>query len=158
MTIRLQTIQAYTAMGRRWRRDQFRTETRGRVGRTPLLEDRLATPEPANTILLSYLTVPTNNWASALKFTYTPPPENSLLAQIGDMATFMDLQKDEMQIPLLDSHHNPCSLLMFSNQDIMTTKIPTTSFPQLYHDPEECEYAGLKSQHHMKAIFHNKDD
>ncbi|GJS89372.1 hypothetical protein Tco_0772008 [Tanacetum coccineum] len=31
-----------------------------------------------------------NNWASALKSTYTPPPENSLLAQIGDMATFMD--------------------------------------------------------------------
>ncbi|GJU61987.1 hypothetical protein Tco_1243822 [Tanacetum coccineum] len=28
--------------------------------------------------------------ASALKSTYTPPPENSLLAQIGDMATFMD--------------------------------------------------------------------
>ncbi|GJU69680.1 hypothetical protein Tco_1255939, partial [Tanacetum coccineum] len=31
-----------------------------------------------------------NNWASALKSTYIPPPENSLLAQIGDMATFMD--------------------------------------------------------------------
>ncbi|GJY58577.1 hypothetical protein Tco_0458469 [Tanacetum coccineum] len=28
--------------------------------------------------------------ASALKSTYTPPPENSLLAQIDDMATFMD--------------------------------------------------------------------
>ncbi|GKF90584.1 hypothetical protein Tco_0274285, partial [Tanacetum coccineum] len=38
----------------------------------------------------SDLTVPTHNWASALKSTYTPPPENSLLAQIGDMATFMD--------------------------------------------------------------------
>ncbi|GKF54426.1 hypothetical protein Tco_0161336, partial [Tanacetum coccineum] len=38
----------------------------------------------------SDLTVLTNNWASALKSTYTPPPENSLLAQIGDMATFMD--------------------------------------------------------------------
>ncbi|GKD05786.1 hypothetical protein Tco_1180760 [Tanacetum coccineum] len=38
----------------------------------------------------SDMTVPTNNWASVLKSTYTPPPENSLLAQIGDMATFMD--------------------------------------------------------------------
>ncbi|GKG30531.1 hypothetical protein Tco_0423019 [Tanacetum coccineum] len=38
----------------------------------------------------SDLTVPTNNWASALKSTYTPPPENSLLAQIGDITTFMD--------------------------------------------------------------------
>ncbi|GJZ31683.1 hypothetical protein Tco_0576730 [Tanacetum coccineum] len=28
--------------------------------------------------------------ASTLKSTYTPPPENSLLAQIGDMATFID--------------------------------------------------------------------
>ncbi|GJX33332.1 retrovirus-related pol polyprotein from transposon TNT 1-94 [Tanacetum coccineum] len=52
--------------------------------------DRPATPEPAWSIPSSDLTVPTNNWASALKSTYTPPPENSLLAQIGDMATFMD--------------------------------------------------------------------
>ncbi|GJW32253.1 hypothetical protein Tco_0052285 [Tanacetum coccineum] len=34
--------------------------------------------------------IPTNNWASALKTTYVPPPENSLLAQTGDIATFMD--------------------------------------------------------------------
>ncbi|GKD78057.1 hypothetical protein Tco_1340678 [Tanacetum coccineum] len=38
----------------------------------------------------SDLTVPKNNWASALTSTYAPPPENSLLAQTGDMATFMD--------------------------------------------------------------------
>ncbi|GJV03101.1 hypothetical protein Tco_1336670 [Tanacetum coccineum] len=37
------------------------------------------------------MTVPTNNWASALKSTYTPPSENSLLAQIGDLAIFIDL-------------------------------------------------------------------
>ncbi|GKG10340.1 hypothetical protein Tco_0341740, partial [Tanacetum coccineum] len=43
-----------------------------------------------NSIPSSDLTVPTKNWASALKSTYTPPPENSLLAQIGDMVTFMD--------------------------------------------------------------------
>ncbi|GJW29623.1 hypothetical protein Tco_0046498 [Tanacetum coccineum] len=56
----------------------------------PITEDRPATHEPAWSISLSALTVPTNNWASALKSTYTPPPENSLLAQIRDMATFMD--------------------------------------------------------------------
>ncbi|GJW59847.1 hypothetical protein Tco_0109182 [Tanacetum coccineum] len=56
----------------------------------PLTEDRPATPEPTWTIPSSDLTVPTNNWASALKSTYAPPPENSLLAQIGDMTTFMD--------------------------------------------------------------------
>ncbi|GJS22706.1 hypothetical protein Tco_0451338 [Tanacetum coccineum] len=31
-----------------------------------------------------------NNWASALASTYVPLPENSLLAQTGDMAIFMD--------------------------------------------------------------------
>ncbi|GKC35936.1 hypothetical protein Tco_1048320 [Tanacetum coccineum] len=41
-------------------------------------------------IPLSDLTVPKNNWDSALTSTYAPPPENSLLAQTGDMATFMD--------------------------------------------------------------------
>nr|GEX92759.1 hypothetical protein [Tanacetum cinerariifolium] len=56
----------------------------------PLKEDRPATPEPAWFIPSSDLPVPTNNWASALASTYTPPQENSLLAQTGDMAMFMD--------------------------------------------------------------------
>ncbi|GKC40630.1 hypothetical protein Tco_1053014, partial [Tanacetum coccineum] len=56
----------------------------------PLTEDRLATPEPAWFIPSSDLTVPKNNWASSLTSTYAPPPENSLLAQTGDMTTFMD--------------------------------------------------------------------
>ncbi|GKF37400.1 hypothetical protein Tco_0114158, partial [Tanacetum coccineum] len=53
-------------------------------------EDRPVTPEPAWSIPSSDMHVPTNNWVSALAFTYVPPPENSLLAQTGDMATFMD--------------------------------------------------------------------
>ncbi|GJS38826.1 hypothetical protein Tco_0563869 [Tanacetum coccineum] len=56
----------------------------------PLIEDRPATPELAWTIPSSDLTMPTNNWASALKSTYAPPPKNSLLAQTGDMEIFMD--------------------------------------------------------------------
>ncbi|GJX24609.1 hypothetical protein Tco_0230905 [Tanacetum coccineum] len=56
----------------------------------PLTEDRLATPEPAWSIPLSDLPVLVNNWASALASTYAPPPENSLLAQTGDMTIFMD--------------------------------------------------------------------
>ncbi|GJU38840.1 hypothetical protein Tco_1191797 [Tanacetum coccineum] len=36
------------------------------------------------------LPVPVNNWASDLASTYAPPPENSLLAQTGDMAILMD--------------------------------------------------------------------
>nr|GFB62074.1 hypothetical protein [Tanacetum cinerariifolium] len=31
-----------------------------------------------------------NNWASALASNYSPPPKDSLLAQTGDIATFMD--------------------------------------------------------------------
>ncbi|GKF56796.1 hypothetical protein Tco_0170333, partial [Tanacetum coccineum] len=55
----------------------------------PLTEDRPATPEPAWSIPSSDLAVPMNNWASALASTYALPPENSLLAQTGDMAIFM---------------------------------------------------------------------
>ncbi|GKB79856.1 hypothetical protein Tco_0946751 [Tanacetum coccineum] len=57
----------------------------------PLTEDRPATPEPAWNIPSSDLTMPINNWASALKSTYAPPQENSLLAQTGDMAMFSQL-------------------------------------------------------------------
>ncbi|GJZ39874.1 hypothetical protein Tco_0586437 [Tanacetum coccineum] len=46
----------------------------------PLTEYRPATPEPAWTIPSSDLIMPTNNWASALKSTYAPPPENSMLS------------------------------------------------------------------------------
>ncbi|GJS57902.1 hypothetical protein Tco_0652686 [Tanacetum coccineum] len=66
----------------------------------PLTEDRPATPEPAWTIPSSDLSMPTNNWASALKSTYAPPQENSLLAQTGDMATFMDLSTVTTRNPL----------------------------------------------------------
>ncbi|GJW64201.1 hypothetical protein Tco_0116085 [Tanacetum coccineum] len=55
-----------------------------------LTEDRPATSEPALTIPSSDLPVPTHIWASALQTTYVPLPENSLLAQTGDIATFMD--------------------------------------------------------------------
>ncbi|GJZ59822.1 hypothetical protein Tco_0615638 [Tanacetum coccineum] len=48
----------------------------------PFTEDRPATPEPAWTIPSSDLTMPTNNWASALKSTYAPP--QLLRAQTGD--------------------------------------------------------------------------
>ncbi|GKB96323.1 hypothetical protein Tco_0982460 [Tanacetum coccineum] len=56
----------------------------------PLTEDRSATPDPAWTIPSSDLTMPIKNWASTLKSTHAPPPKNSLLAQTGDMAIFMD--------------------------------------------------------------------
>nr|GEV40581.1 copia protein [Tanacetum cinerariifolium] len=55
----------------------------------PLEEERPATPEPAWSIPLSNAPVPPNNWASALASSYSPPSEDSLLAQTGDIATFI---------------------------------------------------------------------
>nr|GFC29002.1 hypothetical protein [Tanacetum cinerariifolium] len=46
----------------------------------PLEENRPATPEPDCSILSSDVPVPKNNWASALASTYSPPPEDTLLA------------------------------------------------------------------------------
>ncbi|GKA52889.1 reverse transcriptase domain-containing protein [Tanacetum coccineum] len=63
-------------------------------------EDRPATPEPAWSIPSSDLPVLMNNWASALASTYAPPPENSLLAQTGDMAMFMDWYNVSKPLPL----------------------------------------------------------
>nr|GEW99717.1 copia protein [Tanacetum cinerariifolium] len=56
----------------------------------PLEEERPATPELAWSIPSSDVPVPPNNWALALASNYSPPPEDSLLAQTGDMATFID--------------------------------------------------------------------
>nr|GEW11778.1 hypothetical protein [Tanacetum cinerariifolium] len=47
----------------------------------PLEKERHATPEPAWSILSSVVPIPKNKWASALASTYSPPPEDSLLAQ-----------------------------------------------------------------------------
>ncbi|GJS86380.1 hypothetical protein Tco_0769016 [Tanacetum coccineum] len=81
--------QAYSS-GEEVGRDHIPTVNLRQSWWKPLTEDRPASPEPAWTIPSSDLPVPTNNWASALKTTYVPPPENSLLAQTGDIATFMD--------------------------------------------------------------------
>nr|GEV54867.1 retrovirus-related Pol polyprotein from transposon TNT 1-94 [Tanacetum cinerariifolium] len=55
-----------------------------------LEEDRPATPEPAWSIPSFDVPVLKNNWASALASTYSPPLEDSLLAQTDDMTMFMD--------------------------------------------------------------------
>nr|GEU83594.1 retrovirus-related Pol polyprotein from transposon TNT 1-94 [Tanacetum cinerariifolium] len=56
----------------------------------PFEEERPTTPKPAWSIRSSGVPVPTNDWASALASNYSPPPEDSLLAQTGDTAIFMD--------------------------------------------------------------------
>nr|GEW89779.1 hypothetical protein [Tanacetum cinerariifolium] len=49
--------------------------------------------------------IPKKNWASTLASTYSPPPEDSLLSQSGDMAMFMDwlLSMEECHKLLIDS-------------------------------------------------------
>nr|GEW55605.1 hypothetical protein [Tanacetum cinerariifolium] len=66
----------------------------------PLEKDRPATPEPAWFIPSFDMPVPTNNWASALASTYTPPLENSLHTQTGDMAIFIDWYNVSKPLPL----------------------------------------------------------
>ncbi|GJV00094.1 hypothetical protein Tco_1329364 [Tanacetum coccineum] len=61
----------------------------------PLTEDRPASPEPAWTIPLSDLHVPTNNWASALKTTYVPPRELFTCSDRRTIATSLVYLKDE---------------------------------------------------------------
>ncbi|GJX37542.1 hypothetical protein Tco_0250845 [Tanacetum coccineum] len=53
-------------------------------------EERPATLEPAWTIPSSNKSDVVNNWASTLATTYEPPAENSLLAKIRDMTTFIN--------------------------------------------------------------------
>nr|GEX37704.1 reverse transcriptase domain-containing protein [Tanacetum cinerariifolium] len=53
-------------------------------------EERPTTQEPAWSIRSSDVPVLLNNWASTLASNYSPPPEDSLLAQTGDITTFMD--------------------------------------------------------------------
>nr|GFA91829.1 hypothetical protein [Tanacetum cinerariifolium] len=53
-------------------------------------QERPTTPEPAWSIRSSDVPVLTNNWVSALASNYSPPPEDSLLAQTDDIAIFMD--------------------------------------------------------------------
>nr|GEZ29232.1 hypothetical protein [Tanacetum cinerariifolium] len=56
----------------------------------PLEEERPTTLEPAWSISSSDVPVLTNNWASALASNYSPPPEDLLLAQTGDITMFMN--------------------------------------------------------------------
>nr|GFA23836.1 hypothetical protein [Tanacetum cinerariifolium] len=60
----------------------------------PFEEERPTTPKPAWSIRSSDVPVPTNNWASALASNYSPPPEDSLLTQTDDIATFIDCVDD----------------------------------------------------------------
>nr|GEU45618.1 copia protein [Tanacetum cinerariifolium] len=65
--------------------------------------------KPAWSILSSDAPVPPNNWASALASSYSPPHEDSLLAQTDDIATFIDwlCKRRECHKLLTDSVDDP---------------------------------------------------
>ncbi|GJT98001.1 hypothetical protein Tco_1093519, partial [Tanacetum coccineum] len=65
------------------------TALRGSINRVPTDDDTIADEQAYSSGAedIGHDHIPT---ASALKSTYAPPPENLLLAQIDDMATFMD--------------------------------------------------------------------
>nr|GEU38886.1 hypothetical protein [Tanacetum cinerariifolium] len=72
-------------------------------------KERPATLERAWSIPSSDVLVLKNNWASALASNYSPPPEDSRLAQTGDIATFMDwfCKRRECHKLLTDSVDDP---------------------------------------------------
>nr|GEX89401.1 zinc finger CCCH domain-containing protein 25-like [Tanacetum cinerariifolium] len=69
----------------------------------PLEKERPATPEPTWSIPSSDVPVPPNNWASALASNYSPPPEDSLLAQTDSEEEILDAEVQANEaIPLSD--------------------------------------------------------
>nr|GEW82960.1 hypothetical protein [Tanacetum cinerariifolium] len=75
----------------------------------PFEEERHATPEPAWSIRSSDVPVPINNWASALPSNYSPPPEDSLLAQtvFHPDVILLQYQMEECNKLLTDSVDDP---------------------------------------------------
>nr|GEZ77884.1 hypothetical protein [Tanacetum cinerariifolium] len=71
----------------------------------PFEEKRPTTPEPAWSIRSSDVPVPPNNWASTLASNYSPPPEDSLLAQTD--VIHLQYQMEECHKLLADSVDDP---------------------------------------------------
>ncbi|GJY86297.1 hypothetical protein Tco_0500323 [Tanacetum coccineum] len=122
-----------------------------------------STPEPAWTIPSSDLSMPTNNWAFALKSTYAPPQENSLLAQTRDMATFMDCANklltysDDQSSGTTSAKHFPLGGLAtaLSISKMKAAYYPDVGLEQLVPDQfwiaEECKY-DIAAMTHMRIL------
>ncbi|GKE93002.1 hypothetical protein Tco_1574097, partial [Tanacetum coccineum] len=103
----------------------------------------------------SDLTVLTNNWASALKSTYKPPPENSLLAQIGGPAyeivkvfhpdvVHLQFQMEECHKLLIDQMDDAILRPTLSISKMKAAYYPDVGLEQMVPDQmwieEECKY------------------
>nr|GEX37695.1 hypothetical protein [Tanacetum cinerariifolium] len=106
-------------------------------------EDRPATPEHAWSIPSFDVPVPKNNWASSLTTTYSPPLEDSLLAQTSDMATFMHCidSRPTLSISKMKSAYYP---------DVGLEKM----VPDQMWIEEECKYdiAAIAVRTHMRIL------
>nr|GEY73228.1 retrovirus-related Pol polyprotein from transposon TNT 1-94 [Tanacetum cinerariifolium] len=109
----------------------------------PFEEERPTTPEPAWLIRSSDVPVPTNNWASALASNYSPPSEDSLLVQTGDIATFIDWFCKRRGITELKP------------QDL---KRPAYEIVKIFHPDQTTATGGLPGQVTIQSdFFFNKD-
>nr|GEY71651.1 hypothetical protein [Tanacetum cinerariifolium] len=121
---------------------------------------RPTTPKPAWSIRSSDVPIPTNNWASTLASNYSPPPEDSLLVQTGDITTFMDwfhkrrglteLKPQDLEGPAYDivkaqrqqttatggstwSSHNPIRLLLQQRSGISSSTLSISKMKATYY-------------------------
>nr|GEV31938.1 hypothetical protein [Tanacetum cinerariifolium] len=109
----------------------------------PLEKEQPATPEPAWLISSSDVLVPPNNWASALASNYLPPLTDSLFAQTGDIAMFMDwfCSRPALSISKMKVAYYP---------DVVLEKM----VPDQMWIEEECEYdiAVIAIRTHMQIL------
>nr|GEW11159.1 retrovirus-related Pol polyprotein from transposon TNT 1-94 [Tanacetum cinerariifolium] len=82
-----------------------------------LEEERPATLELAWSIRSYDVPVLPNNWASALASNYSPPPEDLLLTQTGDMATFIDWFRKRRVVIHLQYQMEECHKLLTDSVD-----------------------------------------
>ncbi|GKA15660.1 hypothetical protein Tco_0695407 [Tanacetum coccineum] len=98
--------------------------------------------------------MPTHNWASALKSTYVPPQENSLLAQTGDMATFMDWyckQQGISEITPKDLEGPAFEICQVFHHDVIHSPIPNREVPSNSHRSEWMLQSQVPRQ---QSLFH----
>nr|GEY13843.1 E-beta-farnesene synthase [Tanacetum cinerariifolium] len=140
----------------------------------PLKKDRPATPEPAWSIPSSDVPIPKNNWASALASTYSPPPEDSLLAhnvnkplplggppgQVTIQSDFFFFNKDLEYLRYNSKGSRPA----LSISKMKSAYYPNVSLEQMVPDQmwieEECKYDiaaiyGISHWWFQKQRFYN---
>nr|GEU43697.1 hypothetical protein [Tanacetum cinerariifolium] len=127
----------------------------------PLEEKRPTTREPAWSIPSSDFPVPTNNWASAMASNYLPPPQDLLLAQTSDIATFMDWfckRRGITELKPQDLEGPAFEIVKVFHPDMKAAYYPDVGIKQMVPDQfwikEECKYdiASIAVRTHMQIL------